>query len=62
MKEYEYFVSYHSKAGNSGFGFGRTKITRNKPIKDIKDIREVEVELDKVNKIESIVLFWRKFT
>lgn len=46
---YKYFVSYNY-AKENGFGFGRFELTRNKKIKSVDDIFEVEKLLKEKNK------------
>lgn len=42
MKVFNYFISYFYTTKEFDFGFGNCNNSRNKPIKSIKDIQELE--------------------
>lgn len=57
---YKYFVSYNHISEND-FGFGRCEVIRNKKIKNIDDILEIEEMLKIKNKdfIKIIILNYK---
>ncbi len=47
MKVFNYFISYFFTTKEFNFGFGNCNNSRNKPIKTINDIQEIEKLIQK---------------
>jgi hypothetical protein len=57
-----YFVLFRYSESGGDFGFGRSEISRNKPIKDIKDVEVIEEYLrNRLSYVDLVILNWQRF-
>ena len=56
MMVYKYLIGYRSTSKHGTQQIGRTIITRNKPILNLKDVEEIELWLQKDCGIEKIIV------